>query len=184
MTEKQKMLAGEGYFAFDEELVKDRNRCRRITRLYNSTTENETKEREEILRELFGSVGENVYIEPDFKCDYGYNIHVGKNFYANFNCIFLDICKIKIGDNAMFAPNVQIYTAYHPIDAKTRISGLEYGAPITIGDNVWIGGGAIITPGVTIGDNVVIGAGSVVTKDIPSNTVAVGNPCKVIKESI
>ncbi|MGL5750647.1 MAG: sugar O-acetyltransferase, partial [Paraclostridium sp.] len=113
--------------------------------------------------------------------DYGYNIHVGENFYANFNCIMLDVCEIRIGKNVMLAPNVQLYAAYHPIDAKTRISGLEYGAPITIGDNVWIGGGAIVNPGITIGDNVVIGSGSVVTKDIPANCVAVGNPCKVIK---
>lgn len=181
MTEKEKMLAGQGYLAFDEELVKERNRSRRLTRIYNSTIETDTEERTNILKELFGSTGEKIYIEPNFRCDYGYNIHVGENFYANFDCVLLDICEIRIGDNAMLAPNVQLYTAFHPIDSETRISGLEYGAPITIGNNAWIGGGSIVNPGVTIGDNVVIGSGSVVTKDIPSNTVAVGNPCKVIK---
>lgn len=181
MTEKEKMLKGDAYIASDPELVKDRQKARILTRLYNQTIETDDYTKNEILRELLGSTGENVYIEPSFKCDYGYNIHLGENFYANFDCIMLDVCEIKIGKNTMLAPNVQIYTAYHPIDPKLRISGIEYGSPVTIGDNVWIGGGAIINPGVTIGDNVVIGSGSVVTKDIPSNCVAVGNPCKVIK---
>lgn len=181
MTEKEKMLKGDAYIASDPELVKDRQKARILTRLYNQTIETDDYTKNEILRKLLGSTGENVYIEPSFKCDYGYNIHLGENFYANFDCIILDVCEIKIGKNAMLAPNVQIYTAYHPIDPKLRISGIEYGSPVTIGDNVWIGGGAIINPGVTIGDNVVIGSGSVVTKDIPSNCVAVGNPCKVIK---
>ena len=181
MTEKEKMLKGDAYIASDLELVKDRQQARILTRLYNQTIETDDYTKTEILRKLLGSTGENVYIEPSFKCDYGYNIHLGENFYANFDCIMLDVCEIKIGKNAMLAPNVQIYTAYHPIDPKLRISGIEYGSPVTIGDNVWIGGGAIINPGVNIGDNVVIGSGSVVTKDIPSNCVAVGNPCKIIK---
>lgn len=181
MTEKEKMLKGDAYIASDPELVKDRQKARILTRLYNQTIETDDYTKNEILRKLLGSTGENVYIEPSFKCDYGYNIHLGENFYANFDCIMLDVCEINIGKNAMLAPNVQIYTAYHPIDPKLRISGIEYGSPVTIGDNVWIGGGAIINPGVTIGDNVVIGSGSVVTKDIQSNCVAVGNPCKVIK---
>lgn len=181
MTEKEKMLKGDAYIASDPELVKDRRQARILTRLYNQTIETDDYTKSEILRKLLGSTGENVYIEPSFKCDYGYNIHLGENFYANFDCIMLDVCEIKIGKNAMLAPNVQIYTAYHPIDPKLRISGIEYGSPVTIGDNVWIGGGAIINPGVNIGDNVVIGSGSVVTKDIPSNCVAVGNPCKIIK---
>ena len=181
MTEKEKMLKGDAYIASDLELVKDRQQARILTRLYNQTIETDDYTKNEILRKLLGSTGENVYIEPSFKCDYGYNIHLGENFYANFDCIMLDVCEIKIGKNAMLAPNVQIYTAYHPIDPKLRISGIEYGSPVTIGDNVWIGGGAIINPGVNIGDNVVIGSGSVVTKDIPSNCVAVGNPCKIIK---
>lgn len=181
MTEKEKMLLGEGYFASDEILLKEREEVRKLTRIYNSTVETDYEERTRILKGLLGSTGKNVNIEPNLRCDYGYNIHVGENFYANFDCVFLDVCKIEIGDNVMFGPNVQVYTAYHPIDAPTRISGLEYGSPIKIGDNTWIGGGSIINPGVTIGDNVVIGAGSVVTKDIPENSVAVGNPCKVIK---
>lgn len=181
MTEKEKMLKGDAYSASDPELVKDRQQARILTRLYNQTIDTDDYTKNEILKKLLGSTGENVYIEPSFKCDYGYNIHLGENFYANFDCIMLDVCEIKIGKNAMLAPNVQIYTAYHPIDPKLRISGIEYGSPVTIGDNVWIGGGAIINPGVNIGDNVVIGSGSVVTKDIPSNCVAVGNPCKVIK---
>lgn len=181
-TEKEKMLAGEGYYAWDEVLMKERENARRLTRYFNETTEMELDKRTALLKELFGSTGESIYIEPTFRCDYGANIHVGENFYANFNCIFLDVAEIRIGKNCFMAPNVQLYTAYHPLDAATRISGLEYGAPITIGDNVWIGGGVIINPGVTIGDNVVIGSGSVVTKDIPANTVAVGNPCRVLKE--
>ena len=181
MSEKEKMLNGEAYIASDKELVEDRKRARKLTRLFNQTIETDEKDRSILLKELFGSTGENIYIEPNFRCDYGTNIHVGDNFYANFDCIMLDVCEIKIGENAMLAPNVQIYTAYHPVDATLRNSGIEYGAPVNIGDNVWIGGGAIINPGITIGNNVVIGSGSVVTKDIPSNCVAVGNPCNVMK---
>lgn len=182
MTEKEKMLSGKGYYASDKILVKEREKCKRLTRLFNNTLEDEYEKREEILSELFGSVGSKINVEQNIRCDYGYNIHVGENFFANYDCIFLDVCKIEIGDNVMLAPNVQIYTAYHPMDAQLRNSGIEYGSPVKIGNNVWIGGGVIITPGITIGDNVVIGAGSVVTKDIPSNTVAVGNPCRVIKK--
>ncbi|EGT5474124.1 TPA: sugar O-acetyltransferase [Clostridioides difficile] len=182
MTEKEKMLSGKGYYANDELLVKEREYCKKLTRLFNNTLEDEYEKREDILRQLFGSVGKQINVEQNIRCDYGYNIHVGENFFANYDCIFLDVCKIEIGDNVMLAPNVQIYTAYHPIDAQLRNSGIEYGSPIKIGDNVWIGGGVIITPGITIGDNVVIGTGSVVTKDIPPNTVAVGNPCRVIKK--
>ncbi|MCC0649330.1 sugar O-acetyltransferase [Clostridioides sp. ZZV15-6598] len=182
MTEKEKMLSGKGYYASDDELVKEREYCKKLTRLFNNSLEDEYEKRVDILKKLFGSVGNQINVEQSIRCDYGYNIHVGENFFANYDCIFLDVCKIEIGDNVMLAPNVQIYTAYHPIDAKLRISGIEYGSPVKIGDNAWIGGGVIITPGVTIGDNVVIGAGSVVTKDIPSNTIAVGNPCRVIKK--
>ncbi|CAH0120779.1 MULTISPECIES: sugar O-acetyltransferase [unclassified Paenibacillus] len=181
-TEKEKMLAGELYYGFDPELTEERQRARRLTRLFNSTVETETEERTRILKELFGSTGDSIYIEPNFRCDYGYNIHVGDNFYANFDCVILDVNEVRIGKNAFLAPGIHIYTAGHPLDAETRNTGLEYGKPVTIGDNVWIGGGSIINPGVTIGDNVVIGSGSVVTKDIPSNVVAAGNPCRVIKK--
>ncbi len=182
MSEKEKMLRGEGYIASDKELVKDRKNARKLTRMYNQTTEDEDKKRSEILKNLLGTIGNNVFIEPNFRCDYGYNIHLGENFFANFDCIMLDICKINIGDNVMFGPGVHIYTAYHPIDSTSRISGIEYGSPVNIGDNVWIGGKTIINPGVNIGENTVIGSGSVVVKDIPANCVAVGNPCKVIKK--
>lgn len=180
-TEKQKMLSGELYLASDSELVVDRNRARRITRVYNNTTEEETEKRVQILTELFGKVGWNVNIEPPFHCDYGSNIYVGDNFYMNFGCVILDCNKVKIGDNVLCAPYVQIYTAYHPTSPEIRLSGRELAAPIEIGNNVWIGGGAIICPGVTIGDNTTIGAGSVVTKDMPENAIAVGNPCRVIR---
>ncbi|WP_373599090.1 sugar O-acetyltransferase [Paraclostridium bifermentans] len=182
MSEKEKMLRGEGYIASDKELVKDRKNARKLTRMYNQTTEDEDKKRSEILKNLLGTIGNNIFIEPNFRCDYGYNIHLGENFFSNFDCIMLDICKINIGDNVMFGPGVHIYTAYHPIDSTSRISGIEYGSPVNIGDNVWIGGKTIINPGVNIGENTVIGSGSVVVKDIPANCVAVGNPCKVIKK--
>lgn len=181
-SEKEKMIAGELYYAYDSQLVAERKKARALTRQFNATTEEETEKRKSIIKQLFGSTGEKFEIEPPFRCDYGYNISIGENFYANFNCVMLDVCKIKIGKNVMFGPNVQVYTATHPTDTKTRISGLEFGKPITIGDNVWIGGGVIINPGVTIGDGTTIGSGSVVTKDIPANVVAVGNPCKVVKK--
>jgi len=180
-TEKEKMLSGELYQAGDPELVRDRLNARRLTRLYNQTLENEWEQRTQLLRELFGSTGSQLYIEPAFRCDYGYNIHVGDNFYANFDCVFLDVCDIRIGDNCFIAPGVHIYTATHPLNAGERISGAEYGIPVTIGDNVWIGGRAVINPGVTIGNNVVIASGAIVTKDVPDNVVVGGNPAKVIK---
>lgn len=136
----------------------------------------------QLLKSFLGKTGNNLIIEPPFACDYGYNIEVGENFYANVNLVILDGAKVCIGDNAFIAPNVGIYTAGHPLDAEQRNRGLEYARPVTIGHNVWIGAGVNILPGVTIGDNTVIGAGSVVTKDIPSNVLAVGNPCRVVKE--
>ncbi len=180
-TEKQKMLDGELYLAADPQLVAERTNARRLTRLYNQTLETEYEQRTALLKELFGSTGQNIYIEPTFRCDYGYNIHVGENFYANFDCVFLDVCEIRIGDNCMIAPGVHIYTATHPINPIERTSGAEYAIPVTIGHNVWIGGGAIINPGVKIGDNVVIASGAVVTKDVPDNMVVGGNPAKIIK---
>lgn len=180
-TEKEKMLSGELYIAADPELVQDRLRARRLTRLYNQTFETEDAKRKELLQELLGSTGKHYYIEPDFRCDYGYNIHVGENFYANFDCVMLDVCEIRIGDNCLLGPGVHIYTAAHPLDAHARISGAEYGKPVTIGHNVWIGGKAIINPGVRIGNNVVIASGAVVTKDVPDNIVVGGNPARIIK---
>ena len=140
--------------------------------------------RREILEELLGQVGENIFIEPTFKCDYGYNIKVGDNFYANFDCVILDVCPVNIGKNVFLAPGVHIYTATHPLDAEERCSGAEYGKPVTIGDNVWLGGRSVIAPGVTIGNNVVVAAGAVVVKDVPDNVVVGGNPAKIIKENI
>ncbi len=180
-TEKEKMLNGELYHAGDPELTKERVNARRLTRLYNQTCETEDIKRTELLKELFGSIGGNVFIEPNFRCDYGYNIHVGENFYANFDCVILDVCEVRIGDNCFMAPGVHIYTATHPLDPSRRISGEEYGIPVTIGDNVWIGGRAVINPGVTIGNNVVVASGAVVTKNIPDNVVVGGNPAKIIK---
>lgn len=174
------MLAGEPYQAWDEQLVKERLACRHTLKVLNNST-TDTEEYAEAVKRLIPH-GENVYLEPPFYCDYGSNIKAGKNFYTNFNCVILDVAEVFIGDNVMLAPNVQIYTAGHPLEKKARVDeGVEFGTPITIGHNVWIGGGAIVCPGVTIGDNSVIGAGSVVTKDIPANVVAAGNPCKVIR---
>lgn len=181
-TERDKMVNGENYDPTDSQLAGDRTNARRLARQYNATTETEHTNRTKLLKELFGSLGNQITIEPSFRCDYGYNIHVGENFYANFNCVILDVCEVRIGDNCFIAPGVHIYTATHPLDPYERTSGVEYGKPVTIGDNAWIGGGAIINPGVTIGHNVVIGSGAVITKNIPSNVVVGGNPAKVIKE--
>jgi maltose O-acetyltransferase len=181
-TEKEKMLDGELYLASDPELIKERENARRLTRLFNETVETENSGRLILLKELFGSTGKDIYIEPTLRCDYGSNIHVGENFFANFDCVFLDVCEIRMGDNCFIAPGVHIYTATHPLDPLKRISGAEYGKPVTIGDNVWIGGRAVINPGITIGNNVVIASGAIVTKDVPDNVVVGGNPAKIIKE--
>ena len=182
MTEKEKMLAGDLYMANDKELKADAKKSRVLTRLFNNTTEEQKEYRKELLKELFKKTGDNIYIEPSFKCDYGCNISVGNNFYANFDCIILDVCNVDIGENVFFAPRVCIYTAGHPIDAEVRNTGLEFGKAVKIGNNVWVGGSTVINPGVTIGNNVVIGSGSVVTKDIPDNVIAVGNPCRVLRK--
>lgn len=181
MTEKEKMLSGQLYDCHDPELQADAARSARLTRLFNNTTEEQADYRRQLLKELFGSTGEHIHIEPPFRCDYGCNIYIGEKFYANFDCIILDVAEVHIGKNCLFAPRVCIFTATHPIDPDARNTGLAYGKPVTIGDNVWIGGNTVINPGVTIGNNVVIGSGSVVTKDIPDNVVAAGNPCKIIK---
>lgn len=179
-TEKEKMLSGDYYNANDQELIRERDHARNLTFEFNHTKPSEKERRQEILRQLIIAKG-RFYIEAPFNCDYGYNIEIGENFYANYGCTILDVNKVKIGDNALLAPNVQIYTATHPTDPIERLKGLENAKSILIGNNVWIGGGTIICPGVKIGDNVTIGAGSVVTKDLPDNVIAAGNPCRVIK---
>ncbi|MDQ0458688.1 sugar O-acetyltransferase [Clostridium sardiniense] len=182
MTEKEKMLSGNLYMANDEELRRDNKKSRMLTRLFNNSTEEQIQYRKELLKELFEKTGENLYIEPPFRCDYGCHISVGNNFYANYDCIIVDVCKVEIGENVLFGPRVGIYTAGHPIDAEIRDTGLEFGKPVKIGNSVWVGGSTVINPGVTIGNNVVIGSGSVVTKDIPDNVVAAGNPCRVLRQ--
>lgn len=180
-TEKEKMLAGELYISSDPELIAARRACRRLLKLYNASPEDDSSTRADLLAELIGKQGEELWIEPPFYCDYGANIHVGHRVYFNFNCVILDVAPVKIGDYSMFGPNVQIYTATHPLDWRERARGPEFAKPITIGSHVWLGGGAIISPGVTIGDHTVIGAGSVVTRDIPDDVFAAGNPCRVIR---
>ena len=180
-SEKEKMLAGELYLASDDELLKERRHAKRLLRKLNITEYLVTKTAKTIIKELIPNTGKNFYIEPPFHCDYGYNIHCGDNVYFNVNCVVLDTMKIKIGSHVLFGPGVQIYAATHPSDAETRKT-LEFSKPVTIGDNCWIGGGAIILPGVTIGDNCIIGAASVVTKDVPGNSLAVGNPAQIIKK--
>ncbi len=182
MTEKERMLAGMLYKVQGEELERDIKKSRRLTRLFNNSTEEQLEYRGQLLKELFESTGENLYIETPFRCDYGCNIEVGENFYANYDCIIVDVCKVKIGNNVLFGPRVNVFTAGHPIDAEVRNTHLEFGKPVTIGNNVWVGGNTVINPGVTIGNNAVIGSGSVVTKDIPDGVIAVGNPCRVLRK--
>ncbi|MCI8273002.1 MAG: sugar O-acetyltransferase [Clostridia bacterium] len=183
MSEKDKMLAGEIYNAnYDEELVKERIKAKDKCFEYNNIKPSDIERRTSLMKSILGKCKENFYIEQPFICDYGYNIEVGENFYANHNLIILDCNKVQFGDNIFIAPNCSFYTAGHPLDVKRRNEGLEYAKPIKVGNNVWIGGNVVVLPGVTIGDNVVIGAGSIVNKDIPSNVVAVGNPCRIIKE--
>lgn len=182
MTEKEKMLEGKLYLSFGDELLNERQYAKELVFDFNGLRPTEIEKRNEIIKKLLGKTGKNFFIEPPFRCDYGYNISIGNNFYSNYNCVILDCAKVTIGDNVFFAPNVGLFTAGHPIDAELRNTGAEYAFPITIGNNVWFGGSVVVNPGVTIGDNVVVGSGSVVTKDIPSNVVAAGNPCKVIRE--
>ncbi|MCP9198608.1 sugar O-acetyltransferase [Gramella sp. GC03-9] len=181
-SEKEKMLNEKPYLASDDELATERlfsqSLCFEINHIPPAKIENRNK----LYQKLLGSTGKKFHIEIPFYCDYGYNIEIGENFYSNYNCTILDCAKVKIGDNVMLAPNVSIFTAGHPIDAEMRNTGLEYAIPVSIGNNVWIGGNSVINPGVKIGDNTVIGSGSVVTKDIPANVIAAGNPCKVIRE--
>lgn len=180
-TEKEKMLTGQLYMCTDPELVEMRRKARQLTRSFNETKEDEMETRDRILRELFGRVEGRIEIEPPFRCDYGSNIEIGKGFFMNFGGVILDCASVRIGSNVLCGPNVQIYAATHPTDPAIRAQGPEFAKPIVIGDNVWLGGGVIICPGVSIGSNTTIGAGSVVTKDIPASVVAAGNPCKVIR---
>ncbi|MCL2484589.1 MAG: sugar O-acetyltransferase [Endomicrobia bacterium] len=183
-TEKEKMLSGAAYDASDPELRNLFHKAKDLIAKYNASFTTDAALRDKILKSLLGFAGKGAYIEPPFYCDYGENIFFGDNVYLNCNCVFLDCAKITIGSRVLFAPNVHIYTAYHPLNAKERVVKgkiVDLASPVTIGDDVWIGGNVTILPGVTIGSNVVIGAGSVVTKSIPSNTVAFGNPCKIIK---
>jgi acetyltransferase-like isoleucine patch superfamily enzyme len=182
MTEREKMQSGELYNGRDRELVDARAAAKKLCMEFNSATYNDYLKKERILDRLLSFKGENIWIEPDFFCDYGNNIFIGDNFYSNHNCVILDCAEVNIGDNVYLGPNCGIYTACHPIDAEERNSGLELAKPVKIGNDVWIGGNVCILPGVTIGDNVVIGAGSVVTSDIPSGVVAAGNPCKELRK--
>lgn len=180
-TEKEKMLAGELYCSYDPELRAELLRARVLCEKLNRTSVADEAERTRILKELFGSAGEHIDVLSDFHCDYGSNIHVGENFFMNYGGVILDVCKVTIGDNCMIAPQVGIYAAYHPMDPETRNSGREYGAPITIGNNCWIGGRAVINPGVTLGDNVVVASGAVVTKSFPSDVLIGGVPARILK---
>lgn len=182
MNQKERMQAELPYKAWSDGLAEERMENKLKVYDYNLLRPDESKKMDELIKSLLGETGENIHIEQPFHCDYGKNIKVGNNFYANFNCTILDVGMVVIGENVMFAPNVSIFTAGHPIHPQSRNSGYEYGIGITIGDNVWVGGNVVINPGVKIGNNVVIGSGSVVTKDIPDDVIAVGNPCKVVRK--
>ncbi len=182
MTQREKMLTGKLYDPTDTELKELRLKARQIFEQFNRTSRTDIVERTQFLKQLFGTTGERIFIEPSFKCDYGCNIHVGENFFANFDCVILDVAEVRIGNNCMIAPQVGIYTATHPLDAVERNSGRELGFPITIGDNCWIGGHATINPGVTLGNNVVIASGAVVTKSFGDNVLIGGCPARVLKE--
>ncbi len=182
MNQKERMLAGLPYKAWLDGLSEERMENKKRIYQYNLLSPDAVEEQEQLIKTILGNTGKYVHIEAPFHCDYGYNIEVGENFFANYNLTVLDVGLVRIGNDAQIAPNVSIYTAGHPVHPDSRNSGYEYGIAITIGDNVWIGGNAVIMPGVTIGDNVVIGAGSIVTRDLPSNVIAAGNPCRVIRE--
>lgn len=181
-SEKEKMISGKLYKAFGEELLAERQRAKEMIFDFNSLRPSQIDKRNKILISLLGKTKDKFFIEPPFRCDYGYNIKIGANFYSNYNLIIIDCATVTIGDNVLIGPNVGIYTAGHPLHYEVRNQEYEYAFPITIGDNVWIGGNVVINPGVSIGENSVIGSGSVVTKDIPNNVIAIGNPCKVLRE--
>ena len=179
-SEREKMLAGELYDPMDPQLVAARTRARDLCQALNATRETESEARRAILRELFGRGGESVWMQPPFFCDYGANIELGERVFFNFNCVVLDACRVRIGDFTLFGPGVQILTPMHPLDAELR-RRQEFGKPVEIGSDVWVGGGALILPGVRIGSRSVIGAGSVVTRDVPEGVLAAGNPCRVLR---
>lgn len=181
-SEKEKMLAGELYDPFVPELVAERERARELFRLYNQTAETDNEGRRLVLQELFGTVGKDPVVEPPFRCDYGEQISIGDRFFANFGCVFLDVCSVEFGDRCLLGPSVHIYTATHPLDAATRNAGKEYGKPVSVGDDVWIGGQAVLNPGVRVGNGSVVASGAVVTRDVPDDVVVQGNPAKVVKE--
>jgi maltose O-acetyltransferase len=176
------MVAGELYVASDPELVRARARARELVARYNATGQDDQEERRALLTQLLASVGKAAWIEPPFFCDYGWNVSLGEQAFLNFNCVILDCAAVEIGAGAMFGPAVQLCAATHPVDPDERASGLEYAKPIVVGRNVWVGAGAIVGAGVTIGDDTVIGAGSMVLRDVPARVLAVGNPCRVIRE--
>lgn len=182
MNQKERMLKNLPYKAWLDGLSEERLENKKKIYEFNRCEPEEMQKSQELLKQILGKTGENVWIEAPFHCDYGYNIEVGENFFANYNLVILDVGKVKIGKNVQFAPNVAIYTAGHPVHPDSRNSGYEYGIDITIGDNVWLGGNTVVMPGVHIGNNVVIGGGSVVTKDIPDDVIAVGNPCRVLRK--
>ena len=180
-TEREKMLGGQPYDPLDPQLVAQRERARDLCQSINATREADRNERRRLLVELFGHGGDTVWMQPPFYCDYGSNIELGERVFFNFNCVVLDVCRVRIGSFTLFGPAVQIYTALHPLNAERRRRE-EYGKPVEIGADVWVGGGAVILPGVRIGSRAVIGAGSVVTRDIPDDMFAAGNPCRVVRE--
>jgi maltose O-acetyltransferase len=179
-TEREKMISGELYNALDAELVEQRDRARDLCQALNATREADRDRRRELLLEIFGKGGDTVWLQPPFFCDYGTNIELGERVFFNFNCIVLDVCKVTIGDYTQLGSGVQILTPLHPLNADLRRKQ-EYGAPVTIGSDVWIGSGAIILPGVTIGSRTVVGAGSVVSRSLPEGILAVGNPCRAVR---
>ena len=182
MTEREKMLAGELYAPADPELVEMRLQARLTLEKLNATSMGDVEQRSHILKNFFGSTGERIHIESHFRCDYGCNIHVGEDFYANFDCVILDVGEVRFGDRCMLAPQVGIYAATHPVDPVERASGLELGGAVSIGHDCWIGGHAVINPGVSLGDNVVVASGAVVTKSFGSNVILAGNPARVLRE--
>ena len=183
MNEKEKMLKGLLHNAnYDKSLFDERIKCKSLCHIYNSLSPNKTEKRQKLIKQIIGKTQKNFLLEQPFMCDYGYNIEIGENFYSNHNLTILDSGKVTFGDNVFIGPNCAFYTPQHPLDAETRNRGFEYAFPIKVGNNVWFGGNVIVLPNIIIGDNVVIGAGSVVTKNIPSNVIAAGNPCKIIRK--